>query len=92
MSALYTKEGRPLQVSCSAVYSRSGQYVGNICGDKVFDPEGRYAGTIVGDRVVYRRTDSARRSSPSVQARHIRSAAAQHARSAIWGDEPDFPD
>jgi hypothetical protein len=92
MSQLYTKNGRPLQVSGSALYSRSGQYVGNIRGDTVFDPGGKYAGTIVGDRVVYRRTDSAQVSSPSIQARHAGSAAAHHARSAIWGDDPNFPD
>jgi hypothetical protein len=92
MRQLYTKNGRPLQVSGSALHSRSGVYLGQIYGDKVFNPSGRYAGTIVGDRVVYRRTDSAQISSPSIQARHAGSAAARHAASAIWGDEPDFPD
>jgi hypothetical protein len=64
MSSLYTRNGRPLQVSGSNLYSRSGTYVGRISGSKVYDPSGRYAGTIVGDRVVYRSTDSAFISGP----------------------------
>jgi hypothetical protein len=52
MSDLYTKNGKPLQVSGDAVYDQSGRHVGQIQGDKVYTPSGRYAGTIVGDRVV----------------------------------------
>ncbi|WP_200215488.1 hypothetical protein [Micromonospora coerulea] len=92
MSSLYTKNGRPLQVVGSNVYSRSGTCVGRIGGSKVYDPSGRYAGTIVGDRVVYRSTDSASISGPSVSASRAGSAAAHAAGSAIWGDEPNFPD
>jgi hypothetical protein len=92
MSSLYTRNGRPLQVSGSNLYSRSGTYVGRISGSKVYDPSGRYAGTIVGDRVVYRSTDSAFISGPSVSASRAGSAAAYAAGSAIWGDEPNFPD
>jgi hypothetical protein len=92
MSSLYTKNGRPLQVSGKNVYSRSGKYVGRISGGKVYDPSGRYAGSIVGDRVVYRSTESASVSGPSVSAPRVGSAAANAAGSAIWGDEPDFPD
>lgn len=92
MSRLFTKNGRPLQVSGSNVYSRSGTYLGRISGGKVYDPSGRYAGTIVGDRVVYRSTDSASISGPSVSAPRMGSAAARAAGSAIWGDEPEFPD
>ena len=55
---LYTKDGRPLQVSGETVYSPSGQPVGRIRGCKVFGTDGRYVGTIVGDRLVYRSTDS----------------------------------
>lgn len=92
MSNLYTKNGRPVQVFGSNVYSRSGTYLGRISGEKVYDPSGRYAGTIAGDRVVYRSTDSASISGPSVSAPHVASAAAHAAGSAIWGDEPNFPD
>ncbi|MEV4517546.1 hypothetical protein AB0K00_52400 [Dactylosporangium sp. NPDC049525] len=41
MSALYTKNGRPLQISGNELHSRSGKYLGHIEGDKVFDPQGR---------------------------------------------------
>jgi hypothetical protein len=92
VSNLYTKDGRPLQVSGSNVYSRSGKHVGHISGDKIYDPNGRYAGTIVGDRVVYRSTDSATIGSPTSSAARAGSAAANAAGSAIWGDEPNFPD
>lgn len=92
MANLYTKNGRPLQVSGSSVYSSSGTHVGRISGDRVFDTQGRYAGTIVGDRVVYRSTDSARASSPSVSSPRVASASASRAAAAMWGDEPNFPD
>lgn len=91
VSRLYTKRGRPLQVSGSDLYSRSGKYIGQIRGNKVFGTDGRYAGTIVGDRVVYRSVDRAQVGSPSIRAPRAGSAAASVAGSAIWGDEPDFP-
>lgn len=56
---LYTKNGRPLQVSGNIVYSKSGKVVGRIQGEKVFGTNGRYVGTIVNDRLVYRSTQSA---------------------------------
>lgn len=89
---LYTKNGRPLQVSGNTVYSRSGKHIGHISNGKVYDPWGRYAGTINGDRVVYRSIDSATISSPTVASPSAGSAAASAAGSAIWGDEPNFPD
>jgi len=92
MSSLYTKNGRPLQVSGNNLYSRSGKYVGRIRGGKVYDPSGRYAGTIVGDRVVYRSIESASISGPSASAPRMGSAAANAVGSAVWGDEPNFPD
>jgi hypothetical protein len=49
MSQLYTKDGRPLQVSGADVYSRSGKHIGQIRGDTVFGADGRYVGTIVGE-------------------------------------------
>jgi hypothetical protein len=89
---LYTKDGRPLQVSGETVYSRSGQPVGRIKGSKVFGTDGRYVGTIVGERLVYRSTDSASIGSPFAAAHRAGSARANRAGSAIWGDEPDIPD
>jgi hypothetical protein len=89
---LYTKDGRPLQVSGDIVYSRSGQVVGRIKGEKVFGPDGRYVGTIVNDRLVYRSTHSASIGSPFAAANRAGSARANRAGSAMWGDEPDIPD
>lgn len=89
---LYTKNGRPLQVSGDTVYSRSGQPVGRIKGSKVYGTNGQYVGTITGDRLVYRSTDSAAVSSPFSVANRAGSAMANMAGSAIWGDEPNIPD
>ena len=89
---LYTKDGRPLQVSGETIYSRSGQPVGRIRGSKVFGTDGRYVGPIVGDRLVYRSTDSASIGSPFTAAHRAGSARANRAGSAILGDEPDIPD
>ena len=89
---LYTKNGRPLQVSNDIVYSRSGQVVGRIKGDRVFGTDGSYVGTIVRDRLVYRSTHSARISSPFVRANRAGTARANRAGSAMWGDEPEIPD
>jgi hypothetical protein len=89
---LYTKNGRPLQVSGDKVYSRSGSVVGRIKGKKVFGTNGRYIGTIVGDRLVYRSTDSAGIGSPFSAANHAGTAQSPRAGSALWGDEPDIPD
>lgn len=89
---LYTKNGRPLQVSGNTVYSRSGEVVGRIQGDKVYGTDGRYVGTITNGRLVYRSTDSAGIGSPFWTANRAGSAQANSAGSAIWGDEPDIPD
>lgn len=90
--SLYTKNGRPLQVSGDKVYSRSGQIVGRINGKKVYGTDGRYVGTIVGDRLVYRSTDSAGIRTSFSAANRAGSAKANRAGSAIMGDEPDIPD
>lgn len=74
------------------VYSRSGEIVGRIRGEKVFGADGRYVGTIVGDRLVYRSTESAAISSSFSVANRAGSARANRAGSAMWGDEPDIPD
>lgn len=89
---LYTKNGRPLQLSGDTVYSRSGRVVGRIHGSKVFGTNGRYVGTIAGDRLVYRSTDSAGIGSPLTAANRVGTASANVVGSAIWGDEPDVPD
>jgi hypothetical protein len=89
---LYTKNGRPLQVSGEKVYSQSGTAVGRIRGDKVFGTDGRYVGSIVGDRLVYRSTQSAGISSSFSAANRAGSAQANRAGSSIWGEEPDIPD
>jgi hypothetical protein len=90
--SLYTRNGRPLQVSGDKVYSRSGRLVGRIRGKKVFGPDGRYVGTIVGDRLVYRSTDSASIGGSFSAASRAGTACADRAGSAIWGDEPELPD
>ena len=89
---LYTKNGRPLQVSGDMVYGRSGRVVGRINGDRVYGTDGRYVGTIVNDRLVYRSTHSASISSPFSAANRAGTARANRAGAAIWGDEPDIPD
>jgi hypothetical protein len=89
---LYTRNGRPLQVSGVTVYSPSGKVVGLIKNDKVYGTNGRYVGTIVGDRLVYRSTDSAGVSSPFATANRAGTALANRAGSAIWGEEPNIPD
>lgn len=71
---LYTKNGRPLQVSGDTVYSRSGQVVGRIDGDRVYGTDGRYVGSIVNDRLVYRSTHSAGIRGPFVRANRAGSA------------------
>ncbi len=89
---LYTKNGRPLQVSGETVYSRSGTVIGRIRGNKVYGTDGRYVGTITGDRLVYRSTDSAGVGSSFSAANRAGSATANRVGSALWGDEPDTPD
>ena len=89
---LYTKNGRPLQVAGDKVYSGSGQIVGRIKEDGVFETDGRYVGTIVNDRLVYRSTHSARIGSPFAAANRAGTGRAHHAGSGLWGDEPNIPD
>jgi hypothetical protein len=89
---LYTKNGRPLQVSGNIVYSRSGQVVGRINGDKVYGTDGRYVGTIDSDRLVYRSNQSAGRGSSFSAANRCGTAKCNRVGSAIWGDEPNIPD
>ncbi len=89
---LYTKDGRPLQVSGETVYSGSGAVIGRIRGNKVYGTDGRYVGTITGDRLVYRSTNSASVGSPFSAGSRAGSARANRVGSAVWGDEPDIPD
>jgi hypothetical protein len=85
---LYTKNGKPLQVSGDDIYDRSGLQVGRRRGDMVYGPDGRYAGTIVGDRVVYRSSQRSFRGSSFVPKRRGGIARASRVGVAIWGDEP----
>jgi len=89
---LYTKNGRPLQVSGDKVFSKSGAIVGRIRGDKVHGTDGRYVGTIVGDRLVYRSTQSSTVRGSFTAGNRTGSASGNRAGSSIWGDEPDIPD
>jgi len=90
--SLYTKNGRPLQVSGDRVYSRSGKPVGRIKGAKVYGPDGRYVGTIVSGRIVYRSSDRSGVAGPFAAASRAGSARANVAGSALWGEEPKIPD
>jgi hypothetical protein len=86
--SLYTKNGRPLQVSGDKVFSRSSRIVGRIKGDRVYGTDGGYVGTIVNDRLVYRSSHSARVSSPFSASNRAVTARANRAGSGVWGDEP----
>ena len=90
--SLYTKNGKPLQVSGDLVYSKSGKIVGKIRAEKVFGTDGRYVGTIVDDRLVYRSTHSSSIGSTFSAPNHSGTAKANRAGSAMWGDEPNIPD
>ena len=63
MANLYTMNGRPLTRRGDDLFTRSGNHIGRVQGEKVFGPDGRYVGMLVGDRLVYRSTDSAHVSS-----------------------------
>lgn len=89
---LYTKNGRPLQLSGDQLFAQSGAYLGRLRNERVYDPSGRYAGTLVGNRIVYRATDSATISSPSIATPRIPTARINAIPSAMLGDEPPFVD
>ena len=90
--SLHTRDGRPLQVSGSTVYSGSGRVVGRIQGDKVYGPDGRYVGTITSGRLVYRSPDSGSVGSPFSSADRGGSGQGHAGGSGLWGEEPDIPD
>lgn len=92
MDDLYTRNGRPLQLTGDQLHSRSGHYLGHVRHGKAFDPTGRYCGTVIGNRVVYRSIDSASTSSPTTAADRTASTRANQARSSLWGHEPPFED
>ena len=89
---MHTKNGRPLQVSGSTLYSESGRVIGRLRGDKLFGQDGRYVGTVVGERLVHRTADSTRLAPAFVAAKLPARALASRARSAVRGDEPVIPD
>lgn len=89
---MYTKNGKPLQVSFGVVYSRSGKVVGRISGEKVYGPTGRYVGTIDNERLVYRSTDRIGMRAPFTVAPIAAISMGRVAPVAIWGEEPQIPD
>lgn len=89
---LYTKNGRPLQVSGDIVYSRSGKVVGRINADKVYGPNGRYVGTIVSGRLVHRSTDGAAIASSFSIGNVAGTTTANSTGVGLSGDEPDIPE
>ncbi len=92
MDTIYTKNGRPLQVSGHNLFSRSGQHVARLSGGKAYGPDGRYVGTVVGDRLIYRSADSAANHAPFAQISRAGFATAHAVGSAEWGEEPPIPD
>lgn len=93
MADLYTKNGRPVQVHADRVYSKRGKYVGHLDDGRLFGSNGRYIATVDGDRLVYRSSDRTHISSPLAPTGNVGgTGAANHARSGLWGDEPDIPD
>jgi hypothetical protein len=90
---MHTKNGRPLQVSGSTLYSGSGQVVGRMRENCLFDQDGRYVGTVVGDRLVFRAAER-NKVGPGFSAARCPARAMQNrARSAMLrGDEPLLPD
>lgn len=61
MSALYTKNGRPLQVSGNRIFNSDGLEVARLRNDRAYGPDGRYVGTVVNDRLVHRSTHGVNR-------------------------------
>jgi hypothetical protein len=92
VSAIYTKEGRPLRLSGADLFTRSGKHVGRIRGGKAYGPNGCYIGTIVVDRLIFRSTHSARISPPYAPRASSGHALAHRAATALWGEEPPIPD
>lgn len=88
---LYTKNGRPLQVSDNIVYSKSGKVVGRIQGEKVFGTNERNVRTIANDRLVYCSTQSAAISSSFTSANRAGTVRANRVGSTIWEEEPNSP-
>jgi hypothetical protein len=89
---MHTKNGKPLQVSGSTLYSASGRVVGRMREDKLFGQNGGYVGTVVGDRLVYRSADSARVAPGFASARCAPRSLPSRPRSPVRGDEPVIPD
>ena len=89
---MHTKNGRPLQVSGTTIYTQSGQVVGRLRGTKVFGKDGRYVGTVDGERLVYRSSDSNRAAPGFTAANRGSRAMSSRARSSVRGDEPAIPD
>jgi hypothetical protein len=90
VSDLYTKNGRPLQRSgdnldsCWAAIPDASEMARSTTQRQVCRHD-------LGDRVVYQSIDSATIGSPSISANRV-GRRANRVASAIWGDEPPFPD
>jgi hypothetical protein len=90
VSVMYTKQGVPVTVSGSGVYSPSGRQFGSISGKRVFGPNGRYVATIVGDRLIHRSAEAGVIGSTFAPSRTAAGAYARAVATADWGDEPDI--
>ena len=90
---MHTKNGKPLQVSGSTLYSGSGQVLGRVRDARLFDQDGRYVGTVVGDRLVFRSAERSKVAPAFTAAKCPPRALKSRARAAMLrGDEPDLPD
>jgi hypothetical protein len=89
---MHTKNGKPLQVTGSTLYTGSGQVVGRLRHDKVFGKDGRYVGSVVDGRLVFRAADSGRIAPAFAAATCSARAMASLPRSSVRGDEPTIPD
>jgi hypothetical protein len=89
---MHTKNGKPLQVSGTTMYTGSGQVIGRLRDGKLFGRDGRYVGTVVEERLVFRSTEAARVAPAFAAANCGARAMASLPRSAVRGDEPVLPD
>lgn len=81
---------RSLEARRSGLESGVPRFYDRNC--RALHPSDRFAGTIVGERGVYRPTQSARISSPSVSANRSGSGAGNRGASGMSGDGPQFSD
>jgi hypothetical protein len=92
LMSLYTKHGRPLQVSDDKVYTAAGTIVGRMVGAKVYGTSGQYVGSIVGERLVFQSSQSGTKIGSFAAGNIFPSPRAHQDVSAIAGEEPAIPD